>query len=256
MKLPSQSFTLPKHFEIEPELREQFSKRAGHQRCVEGHDELLLVLHEVPKPGIPEREAVFFWKRHDGRWTQPGGYGLNELGELLNRYAQVIDSHEVTLDEVATAAQIFGILRHTGPLARAIRNMVQALEQTLAADHETAEIRTCRDRARELERAADLLHADARVALEFCQAERSEKQAQASARLGRIAFRMNLLAGFCLPLMAFGSLFGMHVKTQGFMEPLFWGIFSAGISTGALLLWLVGRQTGKHADFKDELDSK
>ena len=251
MVTPIKSFKLPAHYEIEPELREQFSNRPGHQRCVEGHDELLLVVHEVPLPAIPEREAVFFWRRRDGRWTQPGGSGLNELGELLDRYAQVLDGHEGSLDKVSTAAQIFGVLRHSGPLARSTRNLVLAMEQTLAADPENREIRAHRDRARELERAADLLNADARITLEFWQAERSEEQSHASARLGKIAFRMNLLAGFFLPLMAFSSLFGMNVKIPGFMEPLFWAILVVGIGTGALLLWLVGRQTGKTRELKE-----
>lgn len=251
MVTSNKSFKLPAHYEIEAELREQFSNRPGHQRCVEGHDELLLVVHEVPQPCIPEREALFFWKRRDGRWTQPGGVGLNELGELLDRYAAAMDGHEGSLDKVNTAADIFGVLRHSGPLARSTRNLVLAMEQTLASDPENREVRAYRDRARELERAAELLNTDARVTLEFWQAEHSEEQSRASERLGKIAFRMNLLAGFFLPLMAFSGLFGMNVTIPGFMEPMFWGIFIVGIGTGAMLLWLVGRQTGKAAEFKD-----
>jgi Mg2+ and Co2+ transporter CorA len=253
MATQTKGFKLPEHFDVERELLEQFSNRPGHQRCVEGRDELLLVVHEVPQPAIPEREALYFWKRRDGRWTQSGGPGLSELSELLDRYAQAIDGHEGMIDEADTAAEIFGILRHSGPLARSSRNLVLALEQTLAADHDNRDIRACRDRARELERAADLLHADARVTLEFWQAERSEEHSRASARLGRIAFRMNLLAGFFMPLMALSSLFGMNVSIPGFALPFFWGILLLGMCIGGVLLWLVGRQTGKRADFEDEL---
>ncbi len=256
MAPPIKAFKLPENYDVERELLEQFSNRPGHQRCVEGRDELLLVVHEVPQPGIPEREALYFWKQHDGRWVQSSGAGLSELGALLDRYAKAIDGHEEVVDEADTAAEIFGILRHSGPLARSSRNLVQALEQALAADHDDREIRSCRDRARELERAADLLHADARVTLEFWQAERSEEHSRASARLGRIAFRMNLLAGFFLPLMALSSLFGMNVRIPGFMEPYFWVIFGLGITTGAVLLWLVGHQTGRRADFDKELDDE
>jgi len=249
----AKTLKLPEHYEVEPELLEQFSNRPGHQRCVEGRDEFLLVVHEVPQAGVPEREAVFFWKRRDGRWTQPGGPGLSELGELLERYAEAIDRHEMVIDEADTAAEIFAILRHSGPLARTTRNLVQALEQTLVTDPDDRDIRTYRARAKELERAADLLNHDARVALEFWRAQRSEEHSRASARLGRIAFRMNLLAGFFLPLMALSSLFGMNVRIPGFMEPLFWGIFGLGILTGAVLLWLVGHQTGRSADFENEM---
>ena len=250
----ARTLKLPDHYQVEPELLEQFSNRPGHQRCVEGRDELLLVVHEMPQPGIPEREALFFWRRRDGSWAQPGGQGLSELGELLERYAKAIDQHEELIDEADTAAEIFGILRHSGPLARSSRNLVQALEQALAVDHDDREIRTYRDRARELERAADLLHNDARVTLEFWRAERAEEHSRASARLGRIAFRMNLLAGFFLPMMAFSSLFGMNVTIPKFMEPYFCGIFAFGVLTGAVLLWLVGHKTGRKADFESELD--
>jgi Mg2+ and Co2+ transporter CorA len=253
MATPTRTFKLPDHFDVERELLEQFSNRPGHQRCVEGHDELLLVVHEVPQPGVPEREALYFWKRHDGRWTQPGGPGLSELSELLDRYALAIDGHEEVIDDADTAAEIFAILRHSGPLARSTRNLVLALEQTLAADHDDREIRSLRDRARELERAADLLHADARVTLEFWRAERAEEHSRASARLGRIAFRMNLLAGFFMPVMALSGLFGMNVAIPEFARPFFWGILVAGMVIGGVLLWLVGRQTGSRADFEEEL---
>ena len=95
---------LPENFHIEPELREQLSSRPGHQRCVEGAGELLLVLHEVPQPKVPERDPVYFWKRHDGSWLQPSGAGLSELGALLDRFACAIDAHEESLDQGETGA--------------------------------------------------------------------------------------------------------------------------------------------------------
>jgi Mg2+ and Co2+ transporter CorA len=248
----TESLILPEHFEIEPELREQLSSRPGHQRCVEGHGELLLIVHDVPKAGVPERQAMFFWKRHDGRWHQGGGLGIGELGDLLDRYAKAIDIHEETIDEADTAAEIFGILRHAGPLTRSSRNLVQALEQVLVVDPDDRAIRHLRDRAREIERAADLLYGDARVTLEFWRAERAEQQARSAARLGRIAYRLNLLAGFFLPLVALGGLFGMNVDLPEFVRPLFWIIVVSGLFVGGLLLWMVGRQTGKLADFDDE----
>jgi Mg2+ and Co2+ transporter CorA len=243
----TETLKLPEHFNLEPELREQLSNRPGHQRCVEGSGELLLVVHEVPCPGIPEREALFFWKRHDGSWMQPGGAGLGGLGELLDRYAKAIDGHEFAIEEADTAAEIFAILRHAGPISRSSRNLTQALEQLLAAEPDDREIRAYRDRAREIDRAADLLNADARMTLEFWRAERAEEQARSADRLNGIAFRLNLLAGFFLPLVAFGGLFGMNVDIPEFMKSMFWVILLGGITVGACLLWLVGRQAGKSA---------
>jgi Mg2+ and Co2+ transporter CorA len=149
---------------------------------------------------------------------------------------------------------VFAILRHAGPLARCSRNLVGALEQVLAIDHDDRAIRALRDRAREIERAAELLYADARITLEFWQAERSEEQALASARLNRIAFRLNLLAGFFLPLVALGGLFGMNVEIPHFVHKGFWGIIFCGLFIGASILFMVGRQTGRKADFESEME--
>ncbi len=233
---------LPSHFEIERELREQMSSRPGHQRCMDGHGELLLVLHEVPAPGVPERQALFFWKRHDGRWTQAGGPGINELGDLLARYERTIDRHEETMSRVETAAEILAIFRHAGPLVRSSRDLVHALEQALALDADDRDIRNYRDWAREIERAADLLHADARATLEFWQADRAERQADSSERLERIVCQLNLLAVFFLPLVALAGLLGMNVDLPDFVRKLFWVILIGGLLLGGGLVWFVGRR--------------
>ncbi len=243
---------LPDRYEIETELREQLSGRPGHQRCVIGDGELLLVLHEVPQPKIPEREAIFFWKRRDGQWLQPSGDGLADLSALLDRYAKAIDIHEEVIDEADTASEIFAILRHSGPLSRSTRNLVQALEQVLTSDPDDREIRGLRDRAREIERAADLLNNDAKVSLDFWRAMQSERHARSGARLNKIAFRLNLLAGFFLPLVALGGIFGMNVDLPDFAKPMFWGILFSGLTIGGLLLWFVAYKMGSSEDADDE----
>jgi len=233
---------LPEHYEIERELREQLGARPGHQRCVVGVEELLLVLHEVPKAGVPEREAIFFWRRRDGRWLQPGGPGLDELDALLERYTKAIDNNEEELETTESTEKVFGILRHAGPLARSTRHIVQALEQALVQEPEDREIRDFRDRARELERASELLQSDARETLGFWQAQASEEHAKASERLGKILFKLNLVTGFFLPLVALGGLFGMNVDLPEFVRGLFWWIICGGIVVGGLLLWYVAHE--------------
>lgn len=234
---------LPEHYEIEHELREQLSGRPGHQRCVVGHDELLLVLHEVPKVGIPEREAIFFWRRQDGRWLQPGGPGLDELDSLLERYARAIDKNEEILEKTESTEQVFRILRHAGPSTRSTRNIVSALEQALTQEPDDREIRAFRDRARELDRASELLQSDARETLMYWQAEASEEQAKSSERLGNILFKLNLITGFFLPLVALGGLFGMNLDLPDFVRGMFWWVFLGGLGIGGFLLWYVSRGT-------------
>lgn len=218
-------------------LQEQLSSRPGHQRCMEGTIELLLVLHEVPQPGTVDREAWFFWKRSDGRWTQPGGPGINEVSELLARYDAVIDGHQKALEQANTAARIFDVLRHASPLSHSARNLAQALEQALAFEPDDRDIRSLRDRARELERASELLLADARIHLEFRTAQNHEEQLRAVTQLGKLGQRLVLLVGIFLPLVALAGIFWINTTLPGYRLTLFWGIVIAG-----LVLWLVSRQ--------------
>lgn len=236
---------LPSCFDPEEEVLDQLSNRPGNQRCVVGRDELLLVVHEVPKSGVPEREPLIFWRRQDESWQDyQGGRGLKRIGDLLDRYTKIIDEQEDVIDEADTAAEIFALARLTAPLARATRNLAVAIEQTLANDEDNRELRSYRDRARELERAAEQLNHDARLTLEFWKAERSEEQQEAAEKLNKIAFRLNLLAGFFLPLVAFGGLFGMNVNLPEFVKGWFWVIFFGGLTTGGVLVYLVSRKTG------------
>lgn len=235
--MPPEALKLPTHFNIEPELREQLSSRPGHQRCVEGRDELLLIAHEVPKPGVPEMVLVF-WRRHDGRWTQPGGAGINELDELLGRYLDVVDVQQEVVTRAASAAEVFAVLRQAGPLARALRELVLALDEAVAFDPDDRAIRRCRDRAREIGRAADLLHADARATLEFLRTEQGEALVKTSERLGRTLNRLGVLIVIFLPLTALGAFLGMGAHLPWLVKAVFWGVFLAGTVTAAAVLWL------------------
>ncbi len=236
---------LPAGIEPEEEILDQLSNRPGNQRCVVGRDELLLIVHEVPKPSSHEREPLIFWRRQDEMWVDfSGTRGLRRIGELLDRYAKALDEYQDIIDEADTAAEIFTLARASGPLARSSRNLALAIEQTLANDEDNRELRSFRDRARELERTAEQLNQDARLTLDFWKAERGEEQQEAAEKLNKIAFRLNLLAGFFLPLVAFGGLFGMNVNLPGFVKGWFWLIFFGGLATGGVLVYLVSRKTG------------
>lgn len=236
---------LPSQLELEDEILDQLSNRPGNQRCVVGRDELLLVVHEVPKCGSPDREPLIFWRRSDGIWIDyAGGKGLRRLGDLIDRYVKLIDEQEDIINEADTAEEIFTLARIAGPLARSTRNLGIAIDQTLSQDEDTRELRSYRDRVREVERAAEQLNQDAKLTLEYWKAERSEEQQAAADKLNKIAFRLNLLAGFFLPLVALGGLFGMNVDLPDFVQGWFWLIFCGGLLTGGTLVWIVSRNTG------------
>lgn len=235
--MPPEALKLPTHFNIEPELRDQLSTRPGHQRCVEGQDELLLIVHEVPKPGVPEKVLVF-WRRHDGRWTQPGGAGLNELDELLGRYLDVIDLHQEVVTRADKAADVFGVLRQAGPLARSLRELTQAVDEALSFDPDDRAIRRCCDRAKEIGRSADLLHADSRATLEFLRTEHGEALVRGGERLARTVNRLSVLVVIFLPLSALGSFLSMNPGLPWVVKTVFWGLFLAGVVIAAAVLWL------------------
>lgn len=234
---------LPAGFVPEAEVLDQLSNRPGTQRCVVGRDELLLIVHEVPECGSPDRQPLLFWRRPDETWVDfSGRRGLANLGDLLNRYAKSIDDYEAVIDEADTAQEVFQLARASGPLSRSARNLANAIDHTLANDEDNRELRNYRDRAREIERAAEQLNHDARLTLEFWKAEHGEEQQATAERLNKIAFRLNLLAGFFLPLVALGGLFGMNVNLPDFVDGWFWLIFFGGLVMGGSLVWLVARE--------------
>ena len=231
-------------FQLEPVLREMVGHRPAQQTCLRGEEELLLIVHEVPVAGVPERHSLVFWKRPDKGWLgQSSTPGLGGLERLLDRYEEVIDGYEAEMESIEFSSALFPIIKHARPLARSTRNLAIALDRAVLYAENDRELRGLRDRARENERAAELLFHDSKLSLDFLQAQQAEDQQEASERLNRIAFRLNLLAGFFLPLVALGGLFGMNVSLPDFLRPLFWWIFFAGLVMGGVLVFLVGRQT-------------
>jgi Mg2+ and Co2+ transporter CorA len=198
----------------------------------------------MPESGVPEREPLVFWRTPGGGWFSPdSGKGLHQLSELLDRYQTQIDEYEALIDEPEGAATVFKVARHAGPIARSTRNLQSAFDQALAHDEENRELMGLRDRSRELERAAELLYHDAKLVLDFQQAEGAEEQRAAAKRLNSIAFRLNLMAGFFLPLVGLGALLGMNVDIPEFVKPLFWWIFLGGMGLGFAVLLMVGWNT-------------
>ncbi|MDB6077371.1 MAG: CorA-like Mg2+ transporter protein [Akkermansiaceae bacterium] len=242
MAKPHDLTYLPASFELEQEILDQLSSRPGSQRCVVGRDELLLITQDVPKSGNPERDAVAFWRRHDGLWVDTqGGRGLRRLAELIERFAAEIKAIETAIDTVATAAEAFGLARASGPLARATRNLAVAVEQALAQDEDSKELRALRDRVREVERAAETVYQDTRLALEFRQAERIEKQNSASEGLTKTVFQLNVLAGFFLPVITLCGLFLLYFHSK----LTFWLAGPCGLAIGAGVVFMLLKNSGK-----------
>ncbi len=233
--MPTEILKLPTHFNLEPELRDQWGGRTGHQRCIEGHDELLLIVHNVPE-GLVPGAAMVFWRRHDGRWVQEEGPGIDAVDAVLGRYEDVIRGHFAVVERADAAEEIFTTLRHAAPLLRSVRDLIKALEQVLSFDPNDRAVRELRDRAREIELAADLLQADARVTLEFLRTRQGDELLRTTRRLNRIVDRLALLVLVFLPLAALGTFLAMSGSIAFGVKLLFWCVFGLGLLVTVSLL--------------------
>lgn len=212
----------------------------------EGH--LLLILHELPEPGVPERQGIFFWRDPAGKWkTSVRGNGVAELHALVNRYIERVDALESAFSEVTSVERLFPVLRAATPIVRSSKQLHEVLQAAREAQRKDRDIINVRDLAGEVVRAAELLNAEARTALEFDIAESAEAQAKANRALAEAGQRLNLLAAVFLPLTAVASVFGMNLPSglETVANPmLFWVVLVVGIAVGLLVRGGLNRGTG------------
>lgn len=234
---------IPKSWEVPGVFHRRLGQEPGRQRAMVHEDHLLIILHEVPDPGVPERKAILFWRNPEGLWkTDTSGGGLPALKALLDRYAHRIDKHEAELAGADEAKELFQILRGANPVRRAARNLHATL-QYARERVDDKDIIILRDRAYDFSRAAELLVEDAKNAMEYDLARIAEHQARISNDLALSGHRLNLLAALFLPLTAIASVFGMNLPSglEHFGEPwAFWVALGIGLVIGLLVRRLFG----------------
>lgn len=230
------SAVLPKTWKVPEAFAARFGEHAGHQRIMTADGHLLVILHKAPKPGAAERDAVVYWRDAAGAWkTTGGGSGVAELRAHLEEFITIVDKLEDRMQRSPAAETYFEILQNTGPLLRTVRNMHTTLQQAREAVAGDRNIIVARDKAAELERAVELLHADAKNGLEYMVARQAEEQAKNSEQLLLAGHRLNMLIAIFLPLTALGSAFGMNFRhgLESITSPLlFWGTLAGGIMLG------------------------
>ncbi len=226
--IPSQ-WTVPKQF------RERVGERAGRQRQMTFEGHLLLVLHGVPEAGNPERTARLFWRDKTGAWKSAGqGTGVGPLRTHVTEFEEAIDRQENRLRAATTATDYFEVLKAATPLHRTSRNLLRTLQEAREAIDDR-ELINLRDRAGEIERASELLVAEARDGLDFTSAQQAEAQAKVSLLLARDGHKLNTIAAVFLPITALASIFSMTLRSglETWFSPwLFWVIVGAGVLLG------------------------
>jgi hypothetical protein len=239
--------TIPPTWTLPDPIRLRLGQNTfGRQRTIFEDGHLLLVLHLPPGPDDSKREGVLFWRNPAGEWqASRGGSGAGVLNRHVQAYAERENKLTRDYERATETPALFDILEALAPLARAARNMHQALQsarETVKADPAILE---ARDLASDTERNLELLLEDTRNALQFRTARKAEEQAKTAREALRASHRLNVLAALFLPLTALASIFGMNLK-HGLDEShpvTFWLVFGAGILVGILLRnWVVAKE--------------
>jgi Mg2+ and Co2+ transporter CorA len=224
----------------------RLGERSGRQRAMTSDGHLLLVLHQVPGEDSAERKGAFFWRSEDGQWhAGDGGHGVVAVQSHLSTYDQAVEQLEADYDRARTAREYFRILETIVPLHRAASNQHAALQAARESLPEVREIISLRDLAGDIERAAELLHADVKNALDFRVAEQAEQQAKSAHEMSEAGHRLNLLAALFLPASVIGGAFGTSLNSGLENAPtwLFWAVLFGSLLFGIFLYQAMSKRT-------------
>lgn len=232
---------IPPGWDLPLEIRSQFGDRSGRQRAIFSDGHLVLVVHEIPGERTRHRDGVYFWRQPSGEWRSTArGQAKPALAKLIEAYEAEITRLE-ELHELGTSAkQIFNVLERLGPLNRAIRNFSDALHRAhelLNLEQSSQDFQSFADHASDVARSGELLHHDARNALDFHIALQGEIQAKHSREVEKATHRLNTLATVFLPVTAVASVFGMNLHSGLEEAPtwMFWAILVGSVVAGLLV---------------------
>lgn len=236
---------IPADWSVPPVFRRRLGDRAGRQRSMSAEGHLLLVLHTPPQTEEHDRQARLFWRQPDGTWRAGNAFdGARALSSHFAEYQTLIDDLEKKEDAAQSAEDYFAILSVISGIYRAARNQHLALQQAREQVPDARDVINFRDRAYELEREADLLSTDARNAMEFLIARRTEEQAQASYQMALSSHRLNVLAAFFFPIATLSTIFGMSLRTglEELQPPVpFLTVITTGLLFGVILKSILNR---------------
>lgn len=226
---------IPDTWGVPERFRQRLGATAGRQRSMVEAGHLLMILHELPKPGDTERNARLFWRAPTGDWKATGakGNGLTALKQHVEQYRKRIEELDNEIDVATTADQLYQVLRHTSPLARAARYMHRVLQEARDAV-DNREILLLRDIAGDVERISELVLGDAKNALDYLEAKAAEEQTRLARRATAAQHRLNLIAALFLPVTAVGAVLGMNLTNglEGQNALTFWLVSAAAFGTG------------------------
>ena len=170
---------IPAGWELPDAIRMRLGESVGKQRLIHEAGHLLLLLHQVPEMEDDEvRAAAVFWRDSAGEWkSSPVGGGLAGLEDapllVSPRHPSVGRCGGLRQNRAA-------LLRCDAPhatLAAVNARHAQGHAGHTRGDPEDTRIITLRDQASDLERAIELIAADAKAGMDFTLAEAASQQA-------------------------------------------------------------------------------
>src|SRR6266478_1852031 len=110
---------IPSDWQVPALFGNRLGDAVGRQRAMFAEGHLLLVLHETPVAGVPERAGRLFWRDPEGMWkSRPLGDGLQALKRHIGEFADRVDELERQWQTAATAEDYYLLLRTIAPLHR------------------------------------------------------------------------------------------------------------------------------------------
>ena len=237
----------PKGWQLPEAITSRLGERSGRQRAIIAENHLLLVLHKVPHPDSADREGAIFWRSDDGEWHGGDGRrGITTVREHLQTYDNAIEKLENKYEFANSAQEYFAVLEAIVPLHRATSNQYAALQASREGLPEVREIINLRDIAGDIERAADLLHADAKNALDYHVARQAEQQSQFANEMAQSGHRLNLMAALFLPASVLAGAFGTSLNSglENSSPLLFWSVLGGSFLIG-IVIWTFMNATSK-----------
>jgi len=241
---------LPADWHLPALFAHRLGDTTGRQRAMFADGHLLLILHEPPVAGVPERTGRLFWRDPEGTWrSKPLGDGSHALKRHVAEFAERVDALEERWQSAASAEDYFLLLRAIAPLYRAARHLLAVLQEARELVPHDRDLINLRDQVGEIERALDLLHSDAQNGLDFRIAHQAEQQAERTYDMAVSAHRLNLLAAMFFPVAtlsavytAIFSLFLAHGERHEWSTPvLFYVLLLLSLLCGFALARLIAR---------------
>ena len=230
---------IPDEWKIPDALRLRLgANTTGRQRALLAEGHLLLVLHEVPRHGQRERRGVYFWRAPDGSWCSSAECeGIPTLATHVNDYSSAADELESKYQAATMAKDYFALLQEVAPILRSATNMYSALQSAREALPDLPALISVRDTAGDVVRSLELLHTDAKNALDYDVAKSSEEQAILGEEAVRSGVRLNILAAIFLPLSTVTGMLGVNLALGLEGAPVWasWSLFGLGLVIGLIV---------------------